>query len=140
MAKFWPVALVVVSNVLYNVAAREIPRNIDPFFSLTFTYFVAMVVSGGLYLWDNSLESLAGEFAKLDWFTLLFGICIIGLEYGYINIYRVGWKISTASLVSNIILAVMLLLVGLLVYKESITFTQGMGMFLCLIGLVLVGR
>ena len=69
----------------------------------------------------------------------LFGICIIGLEYGYINIYRVGWKISTASLVSNIILAVMLLLVGLLVYKESITFTQGMGMFLCLIGLVLVG-
>lgn len=140
MAKFWPVVLVVVSNVLYNVAAREIPRSIDPFFSLTFTYFVAMLVSGGLYLWDNSFQSLAGEFAKLDWFTLLFGLCIIGLEYGYINIYRVGWKISTASLVSNIILAVLLLLVGMLIYKESITFMQGVGMFLCLIGLVLIGR
>lgn len=140
MTRIWPMLLVVASNTFYNIAAREIPRNIDPFFSLTFVYFVAMVISGGICFFGNSVQSFAGEFAKLDWFTLLFGLCIIGLEYGYINIYRVGWKISTASLVSNIMLAVILLLVGMFVYKEQITFTQGAGMILCLAGLVLIGR
>ncbi|MBQ0067235.1 MAG: EamA family transporter [Phascolarctobacterium sp.] len=140
MGKLWPLILVIMANTFYNIAAREIPQSLDPFFSLTFAYFIAMLISGGLYFVYNPIENLVGEFAKLDWFTLLFGLCIIGLEYGYIYIYRTGWKISIASLVSNIVLAVFLLLVGLFLYKEQITFSQAVGMVLCLIGLILIGR
>jgi uncharacterized membrane protein len=69
---------------------------------------------------------------------LALGIAIVGLEFGYICIYRAGWKIGVASLVANISLACVLLLVGLFVYKEVITLKQLLGMGICAIGLMLI--
>ena len=39
---------------------------------------------------------------------------MVGLELGYILIYRAGWKVSVASLVANLALACILVLVGVL--------------------------
>jgi uncharacterized membrane protein len=69
---------------------------------------------------------------------LALGIAIVGLEFGYICIYRAGWKIGVASLVANISLACVLLLIGLIVYKEVITLKQLLGMGICAVGLMLI--
>ena len=54
--------------------------------------------------------------------------------------YRAGWKVSVASLViANIALACVLLAVGLLLYHETITLRQGLGVLVCLAGIYLVG-
>ena len=53
--------------------------------------------------------------------------------------YRAGWKISVASLVMNIALACVLLAVGLLVYHETVSLRQGLGVLVCLVGIYLVG-
>ncbi|MBQ5348964.1 MAG: hypothetical protein IIU54_04200, partial [Phascolarctobacterium sp.] len=73
-----------------------------------------------------------------NWSALALGIAIVGLEFGYICIYRAGWKIGVASLVANISLACVLLLVGLFVYKEVITLKQLLDMGICAIGLMLI--
>jgi uncharacterized membrane protein len=78
------------------------------------------------------------EISKTNWSALALGIAIVGLEFGYICIYRAGWKIGVASLVANISLACVLLLVGLFVYKEIITLKQLLGMGICAIGLMLI--
>jgi len=52
---------------------------------------------------------------------LFYGITIVGLEVGFIQMYRAGWNISIGSLVANIILAVVLIIVGLLIYKDNIS-------------------
>ena len=78
------------------------------------------------------------EISKTNWSALALGIAIVGLEFGYICIYRAGWKIGVASLVANISLACVLLLVGLFVYKEVITLKQLLGMGICAIGLMLI--
>ena len=80
------------------------------------------------------------EFSKLNWTSFLLGFCIIGLEVGYIYAYRVGWKVNTASLVANITLACILVVVGFLLYKETITPKQILGIAVCLVGLVLIGK
>ena len=41
----WPIALVVLSNVIYQICAKSIPRDIDPFASLTVTYAVGAIAS-----------------------------------------------------------------------------------------------
>lgn len=140
MAKLWPILLVIGANVFYNICAKELPANLDPLFSLTVTYGVAMLVSAGLFFLSNSWQGVFAELVKLDWTSLLFGVCIIGLEFGYMHVYRAGWKISTASLVANIGLAVILLLVGVLLYREQLSLRQVVGMILCLAGLFCIGH
>lgn len=52
--------------------------------------------------------------------------------------YRNGWTISTAGLVANITVAVLLLFIGLLLYKENINIYQIIGTILCISGLLLI--
>ena len=41
LSYIWPIALVVFSNVLYQICAKSVPQNLNPFASLTVTYAVA---------------------------------------------------------------------------------------------------
>ncbi len=66
------------------------------------------------------------------------GFAIVGIELGYILMYRNGWEISSAALVANIIVAVLLLLIGFLFYKDVITGIQLLGAILCIVGLLLI--
>ena len=63
----------------------------------------------------------------------------MGLEFGNICLYRAGWKVSVGSLIANITLACVLLAVGLLLYHETVTLRQGLGVLVCLAGIYLVG-
>ena len=47
---------------------------------------------------------------------------------------------SVASLVANIALACLLVVVGILLYKEVLTLRQVAGMGLCVAGLLLISR
>ena len=44
-AMIWPIALIVISNIFYNICSKETPAAINPFASLTVTYIVGAVVS-----------------------------------------------------------------------------------------------
>ena len=46
----WPIALVVFSNTLYQICAKEVPAGMNAFASLTVTYLVGAVASGLLFL------------------------------------------------------------------------------------------
>jgi multidrug transporter EmrE-like cation transporter len=52
--------------------------------------------------------------------------------------YRTGWNISTASLVANTTVALLLIPLGLLLYKEHLTPVNILGIVLAIAGLVLV--
>ena len=47
----WPIALVVLSNVVYQICAKSVPEEMNPFASLTVTYLVGAVVSAILYFY-----------------------------------------------------------------------------------------
>ncbi|MBQ7760351.1 MAG: EamA family transporter [Acidaminococcaceae bacterium] len=136
----WPVLVVVGANTIYNISTKSTPTDINAFASLAVSYLIAAVSSVVLFLLTSDGKSLMTELAKTNWSTYALGIAIIGLEFGYICIYRAGWKISVASLVSNISLACVLLLVGLFVYKEVITLKQFIGMGICALGLMLIAK
>ncbi len=41
----WPIALVVLSNVFYQICAKSVPEGINPLASLTVTYVIGAVTS-----------------------------------------------------------------------------------------------
>lgn len=134
----WPVAMVVTANTLYNICTKQTPADANAFLSLAVTYLVAAVCSIGLYLAGGHDRSLAVELSRLNWTSVALGVVVVALEFGYICIYRAGWKVNTGSLTANICLACALVVVGALLYHETISLRQGIGMVVCLIGLVLV--
>jgi drug/metabolite transporter (DMT)-like permease len=134
----WPLLVVVGANTIYNISTKSTPSGVNAFASLATSYFIAMLGSVVMFFITADSKNLLVEISKTNWSALALGIAIVGLEFGYICIYRAGWKIGVASLVANISLACVLLLVGLFVYKEVITLKQLLGMGICAIGLMLI--
>lgn len=134
----WPVLVVVGANTIYNISTKSTPANVNAFASLAMTYVMATLSSVVLFFLTSDSKNLLAELAKTNWTAYALGIAIIGLEFGYICIYRAGWKIGVASLVANISLACVLLVVGYFFYKEVITLKQLLGMGVCAIGLMLI--
>ena len=134
----WPVLVVVGANTIYNISTKSTPANVNAFASLAMTYVMAALSSVVLFFLTSDSKNLLAELAKTNWTAYALGVAIIGLEFGYICIYRAGWKIGVASLVANISLACVLLVVGYFFYKEVITLKQLLGMGVCVIGLMLI--
>ena len=81
------------------------------------------------------LQINAGEFESVRLTDDNMGIAIVGLEVGMIFMYKVGWNVNTGYIVKAIILAIMLIIVGYLLYKEPIKATKIVGVAMCLAGL-----
>lgn len=134
----WPVALVVLSNVVYQVSAKSAPQGMDPLASLTVTYLVGAAASAALYFALSRGGNIAAEYAKLNWAPFALGVSVVGLEVGFICAYRAGWQLGTLSIVQSAILALALIAVGYFLYGEKITWNKAVGMAVCLAGLALI--
>lgn len=134
----WPIALVVFSNIIYHICAKSTPDKINPFASLTITYLVGAAASAIMYFVLNKGGNLIKEYSHLNWAPFALGLAIVGLEVGFIYAYKAGWQVSTASIVQSSFLAVALLFVGFLLYKEGLSAKKIIGMIVCLIGLAII--
>ena len=134
----WPIALVVLSNTLYQICAKSVPEEMNPLASLTVTYLVGEVISCVMYYILNRNANLFREIRLTNWAPIVLGLVIVGLEVGFIYAFRAGWQISMAQIVSSAVLAVILIFVGYLLYHEAITWNKIVGIIICLVGLVLI--
>lgn len=134
----WPIALVVLANTFYQIAAKSVPEKIDPLASVTVTYIVGAAASAILYFITNKDADIMREFNNLNWAPFLMGLTVVGLEAGMIYAYKVGWPVNAASMTQSTILAIGLVFVGYLVFKEPITWNKVAGIAVCLAGLALM--
>ncbi len=134
----WPVLIVVLSNTFYNICTKSTPSNVNAFGTLMLTYITAAILTGVIFLFLVKPENAIVELSKVNWTSIVLGIAIVGLELGYIFMYRSGWKVSSGALVANICLAIALLFVGAILYGENINVKQVLGIFICIAGLFLI--
>ena len=134
----YPMLIIVLSNVLYNICTKSTPSEVNAFATLSVTYLIAAAVSFATFFITSRDKNILAEFGKTNWTTFVLGVVIVGLELGYILAYRNGWAMKTASVTANITLAVVLIFVSMIFYKETITLKQIAGIVLCAGGLVLM--
>jgi drug/metabolite transporter (DMT)-like permease len=137
-AYIWPMALLLLSNTVYQICAKSVPEDINPFASLTVTYLVAAAASTVLFFTLHRGSSLPEEYSRLNWAPFILGIVIVGLEAGWIYAYQAGWQVSTGFIVQSAFLAVALLFVGYLLYHEALTWNKLLGVAICIIGLAFI--
>ncbi|MDO4797689.1 MAG: EamA family transporter [Coriobacteriales bacterium] len=140
MHMYWPIALAVVADIAYQIASKQTPTAMNPFASLTLAYLVGAAASAVIYLITNSGGSILGEWKLANWTTVMLGLAIVGLEAGSIYMFRAGWDVSVGPMVKNALIAIALLALGYLAYKEPMTGTKVAGVGACLLGLWLINR
>lgn len=140
MSMIWPIALVVFSNIIYQICAKGVPKDMDAMASMTITYLVGAVCSAIMFFAMNRNGNLLQEYGKMNWAPVFLGVSVVGLEVGFIYAYKNGWAVSTASIVQSAFLAVALLFVGALLYHETISISKIIGVGFCLVGLFFLNR
>lgn len=134
------ITLAILANVFYYFIQKSTPGNANPFLSLFITYFIAMVTCIVIYPFYPNSENLLDSFKKLNWTSFFLGFAIVGLEIGFLLAYRSGWNISTAGVFANVIVALILIPVGILLFKEHLRPINLAGIALCIAGLLLISR
>ena len=132
----WPIALVILAEVVYQICTKSSPEAVHPLASLTVTYLVAALTSAILFFTLNRGGNLLNEYSRLNGIPFALGIAIVGLETGWIYAFKAGWQVSTGFIVQSAVLAVALLAVGYLLYHEAISWNKLVGVAICMIGLV----
>ena len=134
----WPIALVVLCNVVYQICAKSVPEGLNPFASLTVTYTVAAIACAAMFFAFSRGGNLFAEYKKVNFAPIVLGLVVVGLEVGFIFAYRAGWQVSKASLVQSTAVAAALLFVGYFAYSESLSWNKVVGALVCAAGLVLI--
>lgn len=134
----WPILMVILSNTFYNICMKSMPSDVNPFAALMVTYFVAGIISAVIFVIMAKPSNVMAELTMINWTSVILALAIVGLEVGYVFVYRAGWTVSTASVVANIGLACVLLIVGYFLYKENVSLNQIAGIIVCMFGLVLI--
>lgn len=134
------IALTIMSSILYHFFLKVTPVNVNPMFSLTITYLTASLVTLIIYPFypTDKAISFINNFKELNWVSYALGIALVGLEVGTLLAYRTGWNISLFNIVASTTVSVLLIPVGLLYFKESLSPTTITGLLFCLIGLILI--
>jgi drug/metabolite transporter (DMT)-like permease len=132
--------LAIAATVAYHVILKLTPAGANPLLSLLVTYgtvallFAALLALGpGEFAWRQELR-------QLNWTAAGLALAIIGLDLGFILLYRSGFEVSLGALVTQTAAAMLLVGIGWLVFREKLTLAHGTGIVLCLAGLWLVNR
>ncbi len=137
-SSLWPLFLIIGSNLVYQSCSRCASKDVQPFAALTVVYAIAATASLLLSMLLEHGGPFTANLRSLNWANYLLGLAIIGLEGGFLYLYRTGWNVSVGPICSYCGVAIGLLVVGALFFHEQITLRQLAGTLLCLGGIALV--
>ena len=138
MAFYYPVILMIIVNILYNVAAKSTPADIDSFASVFLSYSACFIASFVLFFATSKDKNYPRALKKCNWSAPAMGLALVLMEVAILLQYRAGWDVSIACLVLYVILAICLMIIGVLAFKERVRVSRIVGCFVCFGGLVLL--
>ncbi len=137
---YLPLLITVAGSTAYHVVQKYLPPNANPVLVLVVTYAVALVASLLLFLVWPLKESLQVEASRIGVPNVIMGLSIIGIEVGWVLAYRAGLNVNVGSLIGNLMVALVLLPIGVLFFREHLSLTNVAGVVLCIVGLVLINQ
>ena len=136
---YFSISLAIVSTVFYHICQKLTPANVNPALALAVTYGVSVVLCFVvLFVFFPLKANVVTELRKLNWASYALALALVGVEVSTLLACRTGWNISLAALVINITAAVLLVLIGLLLFNEKVALVNKIGVVVCMAGLVMV--
>ncbi len=135
---YFSIALAVASSALYHFVAKSTPSNVNFTVSLLVTYAVAFAFTLLTFVFFPIQNGLASELGKLNWASIGLSVAVVGIEFGYLLMYRAGWNLGIAAPLVTVTAALILVPVAILLFKDKISWVNIAGIVVCLVGLVML--
>jgi len=132
------ILLAATAGVLYHVSQKSIPDNASPAVSMMLTFATALVGTIIWYQFDQSNRGWIDQVKHTNWASISLGVSLIGLELGILLAYRSGWKVSNFAVANMTLLALFLLPVGIMLFKESVNIKTVAGLIIALSGIAIM--
>lgn len=135
---YFSITLAIASSALYHFVAKSTPANVNFTVSLLVTYAVAFGMTLLTFVFFPIENGITAELKKLNWASIGLSFAVLGIEFGYLLMYRAGWNLGIAAVLVTVIAALILVPVAVFVFKDKISWVNIAGIFVCLIGLLML--
>jgi hypothetical protein len=135
-----PILTAVTGGVLYHVSQKSVPKQVSPFGAIVIAYGIGILCCSIAIIVAPGMRPLLGSWRAMNWAVWLLGLSAAVIEISVMLAYRAGWNISVTSVIVNISVALILLPVGLVLFGETISLVNAVGIACCLLGLYLLSR
>jgi len=135
---YFSIALAICSSTLYHFVAKSTPAGVNFAVSLLVTYAVAFGVTLLAIYFFPIENGLVFELKQLNWASFLLAVAIVGIEFGFLFVYRSGWHLGIAAVLVNVVASLILVPVAIFLFKDKISWINILGILVCLAGLVML--
>src|SRR5882724_198679 len=132
--------LTVIGMLLYHLSQKAVPKEANPFFVIVIAYTVGILFCLAFAFTYPGKKSFVETFKASNWAVFTLGAAAALIEMGFLLAYRTGWRISIAAVATNAAAALVLIPIGLLVFKDHLSLKNVVGLVFCLVGLALLMR
>ena len=135
---YFSITLAICSSALYHFSAKSTPANVNFPISLVVTYAVSLGIVFATTFFFPAQSGLVFELKQLNWASFLLAIAIVGIEFGFLLVYRAGWNLGIAAVLVNVVASLILLPVAFFFFKDKISWVNIAGIFVCLAGMIML--
>ena len=135
---YFSIILAICSSAFYHFVAKSTPSNVNFTVSLLVTYATAFFTILLTFSFFPIQDGIMAELKKLNWASFGLAVGAVGIEFGFLLMYRSGWNLGIASVLSTVFAALILVPVAVFVFKDKISWVNILGIFVCLAGLVML--
>ena len=135
---YFSIILAICSSALYHFVAKSTPADVNFTVSLLVTYGSAFMVTLLTFFIFPAQNGISAELKKLNWASFGLAVAIVGIEFGFLLVYRSGWQLGLAAVLTNVAASLILLPVSLLFFKDKVSWVNVTGVLVCLAGLVML--
>lgn len=135
---YFSILLAIASSALYHFSAKSTPAQVNFPVSLVFSYLVALAITILIAFLFPGPNGVLFELRRLNWASLSLGIAIVGIEFGFLLVYRSGWNLGLAAVLVNVAASLLLVPVAILLFKDRFNWVNLLGILVCLVGLLML--
>ena len=132
--------LAVLATVGYHLVLKVTPAGVHPVLSLAVTYAIVAVALWAVYLLAPAATPMREAVKVLNWTVIALAGAIIFLDVGFLMLYRSGFEVSLGQIVTQSAAALILLGLGVVLFRERLNLANCAGIALCVLGLWLISR
>lgn len=132
--------LAILTTVGYHLVLKVTPAAVNPLLSLAATYTIGAAVFLACYTLAPDTPPLREALKPLNWTVFALAAMVVGLDLGFLMLYRSGFEVSLGQIVTQSAAALVLVIAGVALFRERINAANLAGIALCVIGLWLINR
>jgi drug/metabolite transporter (DMT)-like permease len=135
---YFSITLAIASSALYHFVQKSTPGNVNFAVSLLATYLVSLGITLLIFAFFPTKEGFIVELRGLNWASYVLALSLVGLEVGFLLVYRSGWNLGIAAVLVNVVASLILVPVAIFVFKDKLNWVNIVGILVCLAGLVML--